>query len=139
MVNRQWMASRRPWVCFYRVHRSMLHELTTMIGTMQQMASDINKMRRSLSIYATIVDRLRLHELQAISYKRTPNVGSALQIRRKTTTLDIKSIRTKPAHGSSKTMSSLSGSRRTPFYGSMENVRSPYTLYDYYPNSFRIM
>ena len=90
---------------------------------MQQMASDINKMRRSLLIYAPIVYRLCLHELQATIYKRTPKVGSALQIRRKTITLDVKSIEMEPAHGSSRTKSSVSGSRRIPCYGFMENVR----------------
>jgi hypothetical protein len=35
---------------FYRVRKSGLLELTMMADTMQQMASNINKMRRSLSI-----------------------------------------------------------------------------------------
>jgi hypothetical protein len=94
--------------------------------------------KRPLSIYAPIVDRLRLHELQVTGYKRSPKVGSALQIRRETTTLDVKYIEMEPAHGSSKRMSSPSGSRRVPFYGYMENVRSQHTPYDD-PNSFRIM
>src|SRR6266702_630258 len=124
MVKRQRTASGRLWVCFDRIRKLVLHELIMMIDTMQQMASDINKMRRSLSIDAPIVDRLRLQVLQGTSCKRTPKVGSALQIRLKTTTLGVKFIEMEPAHGSSKRTSSLSGTRRVPFCGSMENVRS---------------
>ena len=41
------MGSGRPLVFFQRVRKSVLHELTKMIDAMQQMASDINKMKRS--------------------------------------------------------------------------------------------
>jgi len=115
---------RKALGMLYCIRKSVLHELTTMIDAMQQMASDINKMRRSLSIDAPIVDRWHLYELQATNCKRTPKIGSVHQTRRKTTTLDAKSIEMEPPLGSSKSASSLSGTRREPFCGSMENVRS---------------
>jgi hypothetical protein len=95
-----------------------------MVDTMQQVASDINKMRRSLSIDAPIVCQRRLHKLQGTSCRRTPKIGSALQIRRKITTSDAKFIETELLHGSSKGAPLLSGTRTVPFCGSMENVRS---------------
>jgi len=137
MVKRQRTVSGRLWVCFYCFRKSC-RAMITMIDTMQQMASDINKMRRSLSIDAPIVNRLRLQVLQGTSCKRTPKIGSALQIRRKTTTLGVKSIETEPAHGFSKRASSIGGTRRDPFCGSMENVCSQPKHY-VGPNSFRIM
>ena len=48
MVKRQRTAFGRLWVCFYLALKSILHELTTTIDAMQQMSSDINKIRRSL-------------------------------------------------------------------------------------------
>ena len=42
---------RRTLGRLFHIRKSVLYELMTMIDTMQQMASDINKMRRSLSIY----------------------------------------------------------------------------------------
>ena len=52
MVERQWTESGRLWVFFYRARK--LRGLTTISDTMQQMASDINKIRRSLSINAPL-------------------------------------------------------------------------------------
>ena len=123
MVKRQWTASEGLWVSFSHIRKSVSCELITMIDTMQQMASDINKMRRSLSMYSPIVDQRRLHDIQGTSYRRTPKIGSALQIRRKTTTSDAKSIEMEPLRGSSKEPYSLSGTRKVPFCGYMENVR----------------
>ena len=42
---------RRTLGRLFHIRKSVLYELTTMIDTMQQMASDINKMRRSLLIH----------------------------------------------------------------------------------------
>jgi hypothetical protein len=115
---------RKALSMFYHVRKSVSLELTTMADTMHQMANDINKMRRSLSIDDPIVSKQRLHELQGTSCRRTPKIGSALQIRRKTTISDAKFIEMEPLNGFSKVASSLSGTRRAPFCGSMENVCS---------------
>ena len=56
MVKRQWATSGKLWVSFDR--NSVLRYLSTEIDTMQQMASDINKMRRLYKLTST-VDRRR--------------------------------------------------------------------------------
>ena len=52
----------------------------------------------------------------------TPKIGSALQIHQKTIILGAKFIEMELLHSSFKEPSSLSGTRRVPFCGSMENV-----------------
>jgi len=53
--------------------------------------------------------------------KKTPKIGSALQIRRKTTTSGAKPIEMEPPHGFSEDPSLMSGTQRFPFCGSTEN------------------
>ena len=100
---------RRTLGRLFYIRKSVLYELTTMADTMQQMASDINKMRRLLLIHAPIVDQRRSHEFQETSCRRTPRIGSALQIHQKTIISGAKSIEMEPLHGFFKEAPSLSG------------------------------
>ena len=49
MERRQWIVSGRFWVRLYCVMGHSCRSLTKVLDTMQQMASDINKIRRSSS------------------------------------------------------------------------------------------
>ena len=88
---------------------------------MQQIANDINKMKRSLLRFYHC-GHVVLNQSQVIAYKGRPEVGSPLRIRRRTTTSRVKSIKMELPRGSAREMSSLSGKRKDSSYGSMENV-----------------
>jgi len=55
MAKHQWTASGRLWVSFDGVRELASQKLTRTADMMQQIANDINKMKRSLLIDPTIV------------------------------------------------------------------------------------
>jgi len=55
MAKHQWMASGRLWVSIDCVRESTSQKLIRTADMMQQIAIDINKMKRSLLINSTIV------------------------------------------------------------------------------------
>ena len=71
-----------------------------------------------------LIDQCGSDKLQATRCKSPPKVGFALQTLRKTTTLDARHIRMELPRGSSKGTSLMSGTKRVPFCGFTENVRS---------------
>ena len=90
---------------------------------MQQIASDINKMKRWSLVLP--LRSCRTKDVQVIACKESAEVGSLPQIRRLTTTLRVKSIKMELQYGSAMEVPSPSGTRRVPSCGSMENVRFP--------------
>ena len=70
-----------------------------------------------------------------IACKRSPEVGSPLQIRHQTTILRVKPIKTELQRGSAREVSSESGMQMVPCYGSTENVRLLKLVLQ--PSSFR--
>jgi hypothetical protein len=115
------MVSGRLWVCICRL-RAVIHKLTRPLDMMEQMASDINKIRRLLSISSASMGGCS-SQVQVTSCKRSLEVGFTLQIRHQTTTSHVKSIKMELLCGSSKETSLLSGTRRVPCCGYVENVR----------------
>src|SRR6266702_4376819 len=135
MEKHQWTASGRLWVSLGRVWESASQKLIGTADMMQQIANDINKMKRSLLIDSTIAVPWRLSWAQVIACKGSPEVGSPLRIRHPTTTSRARSIKMELQRGSAKEASSPSGTRRASCCGSMENVGFYYWPCDN-PDSF---
>src|SRR6266853_272945 len=90
---------------------------------MQEMANEINKIKRSSS-HACIVYSLEADSVsQVTNYKRTSEAGSSIRIRQQITTSHSTNTTMEPQRGLYKVTPSRNGGRRVRSCGSMANVR----------------